>query len=164
METFLTSPNLDEVVPVCSNVTEIVKIYPNVSDFIQIWKKFLYLTQTFLNVLKFQLSHSIHPSFEQDCLKLLTIEWSCCKLPKFDLTEGLHSNVSHLSKHFYFHPNVIEAFIICPDLIEAVGPYRNAPNLLKCFKFYPKLDWRFLVGPNLMKAVGITTWFQFTQG
>jgi len=36
METFLTSPNLDEVVPVCSNVTEIVKIYPNVSDFIQI--------------------------------------------------------------------------------------------------------------------------------
>jgi len=26
-----------------------------------------------------------------------------------------------------------EAFVICPDLIEAVGPYPNALNLLKCF-------------------------------
>jgi len=26
-----------------------------------------------------------------------------------------------------------EAFLICPDLIEVVRPYRNAPNLLKCF-------------------------------
>jgi len=24
-----------------------------------------------------------------------------------------------------------EAFLICPDLIEAVGPYPNVPNLLK---------------------------------
>jgi len=28
---------------------------------------------------------------------------------------------------------LIEAFIIFPDLIEAVGPYTNAPILLKCF-------------------------------
>jgi len=28
---------------------------------------------------------------------------------------------------------LIEAFLICPDLIEAVGPYSNAPILLKCF-------------------------------
>jgi len=24
-------------------------------------------------------------------------------------------------------------FFICPDLIEAVGPFRNALNLFKCF-------------------------------
>jgi len=28
---------------------------------------------------------------------------------------------------------LIEAFLICPDLIEALGPYPNAPILLKCF-------------------------------
>jgi len=28
---------------------------------------------------------------------------------------------------------LIETFLICPDLIEAVGPYPNAPILLKCF-------------------------------
>jgi len=28
---------------------------------------------------------------------------------------------------------LIEAFLFCPDLIEAVGPYPNAPILLKCF-------------------------------
>jgi len=26
-----------------------------------------------------------------------------------------------------------EAYLICPYLIEAVGPYPNAPNSLKCF-------------------------------
>jgi len=35
METFLTSPNLNEVVPICSNFIEIVKIYPNGWNFIQ---------------------------------------------------------------------------------------------------------------------------------
>jgi len=54
-------------------------------------------------------------------------------LPKFDLTDGLHPNVSNLSKRYYYHSNLNEAFLICPDLIEAVGPYPNAPNLLKCF-------------------------------
>jgi len=49
-------------------------------------------------------------------------------LPKFDLSDGLHPNVSNLSKHFYFHPNLNEALIICPDLIEAVGPYSNVSN------------------------------------
>jgi len=29
--------------------------------------------------------------------------------------------------------NFTQAFLICPDLIEAVGPYPNAPNLPKCF-------------------------------
>jgi len=28
---------------------------------------------------------------------------------------------------------LIEAFLICQDLIEAFGPYPNAPILLKCF-------------------------------
>jgi len=32
---------------------------------------------------------------------------------------------------------LIEAFLISPDLSEAVGPYTNAPILLKCFWFYP---------------------------
>jgi len=45
-------------------------------------------------------------------------------LRKFDLTDGLHRNVSYLTECFYFHPNLNE---------EAVGPYPNAPNLLKCF-------------------------------
>jgi len=38
-----------------------------------------------------------------------------------------------LSKCFCFHPSLIEAFLICQDLIEAVGPYPNAPILLNCF-------------------------------
>jgi len=54
-------------------------------------------------------------------------------LAKFDLTDGLHSSVSSLSKCFCFHPSLIEAFLICPNLIEAVVPYPNAPILLKCF-------------------------------
>jgi len=33
-----------------------------------------------------------------------------------------------------------EAFLICLDLIEAVGPYPNAPNSLKCFQFYPEFE------------------------
>jgi len=36
METFLTSPNLNEVVSIYSNFIEIVKIYPNDFIFIQI--------------------------------------------------------------------------------------------------------------------------------
>jgi len=59
---------------------------------------------------------------------------------KFDLTDGLHANVSNLSKLFYFHSNLNQAFFICPDLIEAVGPYPYAPSLLKCMYFYPKLE------------------------
>jgi len=51
-------------------------------------------------------------------------------LPKFDLTDGLHGNVSYLSKCFYFHPNLNKAFLNCPNLIEAVGLYPNAPDLL----------------------------------
>jgi len=49
------------------------------------------------------------------------------------LTEGLHPSVSNKSKCFCFHPNLTEAFLLCPDLIEAVGPYQNAPILLRCF-------------------------------
>jgi len=62
-------------------------------------------------------------------MKLLQI----CKLPKFDLTAGLHRNVFYFSKCFYFHPNLSEAFLICPNLTEAIGLYPNAPNVLKCF-------------------------------
>jgi len=52
---------------------------------------------------------------------------------KFDLTDGHPPNASTLSKCLYFHPNLNEAFLISPDLIEAVGPYPHAPNLLRCF-------------------------------
>jgi len=34
---------------------------------------------------------------------------------------------------FLFSPKLIEAFLICPDLVEAAGPYPNGPILLKCF-------------------------------
>jgi len=84
-------------------------------------------------------------------------------LAKFDLTDGLHPNVSNASKCFYFHLNLNESFLISPGLIEAVGPYPNARKSLKCFQIYPKLEWKCLVGPKLIKAVAITTWFQFTQ-
>ena len=43
------------------------------------------------------------------------------------------TNVSNLSKRFYFHSIFEWSFLICQDLIEAVGPYQNVPNLLKCF-------------------------------
>jgi len=61
-------------------------------------------------------------------------------LPIFDLTDGLHPNVSYLSNCFYFHPNLNEAFLICPDLIEAVEPYPNAPNLQKVSNFTQNLN------------------------
>jgi len=41
-------------------------------------------------------------------------------------------NVSNVSKCSYFYSSLNEAFLICPDLIEAVGPYPNAPKLIKC--------------------------------
>jgi len=53
-------------------------------------------------------------------------------LAKFDLTDGLHPSVSNSSKCFCFYPHLIEAFLICPDFIEAAKPYPNAPILLKC--------------------------------
>jgi len=46
---------------------------------------------------------------------------------------GPHPNVFNLSKCFYFHSSLNGLFLICPDLIEAVGPYPNVPSLLKCF-------------------------------
>jgi len=49
------------------------------------------------------------------------------------MTDGLNPSVSNLSKCFCFHPCLTEAFLICPDLIEAGVPYPNAPILLKCF-------------------------------
>jgi len=33
---------------------------------------------------------------------------------------------------FLFSPTLIEAFLICPDLIESVILYPNAPILFKC--------------------------------
>jgi len=58
-------------------------------------------------------------------------------LPIFDLTDGLHPNISYLSKCFYFHPNLNEAFLICPDLIEAVEPYPTH-LIYKKFLILPK--------------------------
>jgi len=46
----------------------------------------------------------------------------------------VHIFLGHpVSKCLPLHPNLNEAFLICPDLIEAVEPYPNAPDLLKCF-------------------------------
>jgi len=42
---------------------------------------------------------------------------------------------------------LIEAFLICPDLIEAVGPYPNAPFLLK-FLILPKTVLKFFSWPK----------------
>jgi len=58
------------------------------------------------------------------------------------LTDGLHPNVSNLSERFYFHPNLNEAFLICPDLFEAVGPYPNAPYS-NVSNFTQNLDYFF---------------------
>jgi len=55
------------------------------------------------------------------------------QIAKFDLADGLYPNVSNLCKCFQFHPNLDKSFLICPDIIEAVGPYPDAPNLPKCF-------------------------------
>jgi len=62
------------------------------------------------------------------------------QIAKFDLPDGHYPNDSILCKYFQFHPNLYrpKAFLICPDIMEAVGPYPNAPNLPKCFYFYPK--------------------------
>jgi len=139
--------------------TQIFPIYGNISNFTQVWMKLCQFSQTSLRLLKFTQMILIFPNLSEAlivnpdiskctkiskelfhiaqlwtrCLKLPTIESSCCKLPKFDLTDGIHANVSNLSKRFYFHPNLNEAFLICPDFIEAVGPYPNALNLLKYF-------------------------------
>jgi len=43
-------------------------------------------------------------------------------LEKINLTDGLHPSVSNSSKCVCFHLSLIEAFLICPDLIEAVVP------------------------------------------
>jgi len=61
-------------------------------------------------------------------------------LAKINLTDGLHPSVSNSSKCFCFHLSLIEAFLICPDLIEAVVPRPNAPILLKYFQIYPKFE------------------------
>jgi len=53
-------------------------------------------------------------------LQIAKIWFDWWKLLKFDLTDGLHPSVSNLSKCFDFQPNLNEAFLICPDLIEAV--------------------------------------------
>jgi len=47
-----------------------------------------------------------------------------------------------------FHPNLIEAFLICPDLIEAVGPYPNVPIVLKCFLILPNKLLNFCIWPK----------------
>jgi len=64
-------------------------------------------------------------------------------LAKFDFTDGLQPNVSNISKCFYFHLNLNEAFLICPDLIEVVGPYPIATNSLKCFQNNQNLNEGF---------------------
>ena len=140
--------------------TQMFPIYGNISSFTQIWMmsqfaqillRLLKFTQMITisskfnkaltvhpdickcSLLKFQWRYSIQPCFEQDYLKLPTIDWSCCKLPKFDLTGGPHPNVSNLPKCFYFHSSLNGLFLICPDIIGAVGQYPNAPSLRKCF-------------------------------
>ena len=142
METFLASPKFEWCCPIllkfhwnCWNVPKWFRFYQNFSKALVVHPDICKCS-----LLKFQWSYSIQPCFEQDYSKLPTIEWSCCKLPKFYLTGGLHPNASNLSKCFYFNPSLNGLFLICPDFIEAVGRYTNAPSLLKCFKFYLKLE------------------------
>jgi len=45
-----------------------------------------------------------------------------------DFTQVFPTNLN-----VFFHPGLIKPFLICPDLIEAVGPHPTAPVLLKCF-------------------------------
>jgi len=58
---------------------------------------------------------------------------------------------------------LIEAILIYPHLIEALGPYQMLLFYSNVSNFTQNII-KFLVGPNLMKAAGITTWFQFTPG
>jgi len=44
------------------------------------------------------------------------------QIGKFDLADGFYPNVPNLCKCFQFHPNLYKTFIICPDIIEALGP------------------------------------------
>jgi len=39
--------------------------------------------------------------------------------------DGLHPNVSNLCNSFQFQATLIGDFLMCLDLIEAVGPYPN---------------------------------------
>jgi len=56
------------------------------------------------------------------------------KIAKIDLAHGLCLVISNLCLNvFNFTLNLYQTFVICPNLIEAVGPYPNAPNLPKCF-------------------------------
>jgi len=68
----------------------------------------------------------------------------------------------HLSKRFYFHPNLNEAFSFVQIQLKLLDHtqmfliYSNVSNFSQTWM-------NFLVGLNLTKAVGITTRFQFTQ-
>jgi len=54
------------------------------------------------------------------------------QIAKFYLANGRYRNVSSLCKCLYFHPNLYKDFLICSDIIEAVGPHSNAPNFPNC--------------------------------
>jgi len=70
----------------------------------QIWIELLLFGQSWFSQLEFTQISPIYgnifekpkkPIFEQDCLKLPTIEWNCCKLATFYLTDWLHLSVSN---------------------------------------------------------------------
>jgi len=44
------------------------------------------------------------------------------QIAKFDLADRLYPNVYNVCKCFQFHPYLYKAFLICPDIIEVVGP------------------------------------------
>ena len=56
------------------------------------------------------------------------------------------------------YANFHEAFLICPDIIQAVETYPNDPYLPNVFNFTQNLNDIFLIGSNLMKTVGIPKW------
>jgi len=85
-------PKLNEVVRNCSNFIKVVKMYPNVLKWFWFHPNLNKTLVTepdisertkILRVL-FYIAH-----LWTRCLKLPTIEWSCCKLAKFGLTDGL---------------------------------------------------------------------------
>jgi len=65
------------------------------------------------------------------------------QIAKFDLAVESYPNVSNLCKCFECHPNLHKTFLICPDLIEAVGPYPNTPNLSNVSDFTQNLNESF---------------------
>ena len=105
-----------------------------------------------------RMQRELNTIFEQDCLKLPTIEWSCCKLAKFDLTDGLYPSVSSLSKCFCFSPKFDWSCCTLPKCSYFTQMFLNLPKTLSKFFSWPKFDegcWNYHMIPVNLSAVPI---------